>query len=55
MRQILIVLAGLLAVYRYRYKIVNTILSQPVLRRYFIQLSMRMPFLRERFMNRVFH
>ncbi|MBZ5749739.1 MULTISPECIES: hypothetical protein [Metabacillus] len=55
MRRILVLAAGSLALYRYRYKIVNIILGQPALRRYFIQLSMRVPFLKELFINRAFH
>jgi uncharacterized protein YybS (DUF2232 family) len=55
MRRFLVLAAGSLVLYRYRYKFVNIILGQPALRRYFIQLSMKVPFLRERFMNRAFH
>ncbi|MGM0874261.1 MAG: hypothetical protein ACQEWV_05580 [Bacillota bacterium] len=55
MRRLFMLVAGSLALYRYRYRIVNFVLGQPALRRYFIQLSMRVPFLRDRFVNRAFH
>jgi hypothetical protein len=55
MRRLIMLAAGAFALYRYRYRIVNVVLGQPELRRYFIQLSMRVPFLRDRFVNRAFH
>ncbi|WP_168733826.1 hypothetical protein [Metabacillus sediminilitoris] len=55
MRRLIMLAAGIFAIYQYRYRIVNFVLGQPAIRRYFIQLSMRVPFLRERFINRAFH
>ncbi|MCM3412629.1 MULTISPECIES: hypothetical protein [Metabacillus] len=55
MRRLIMLAAGSFAVYRYRYRIVNFVLGQPQLRRYFINLSMRIPFIRDRFVNRAFH
>ncbi|MBO1512319.1 hypothetical protein [Metabacillus bambusae] len=55
MRRLIMLVAGTFALYRYRYRIVNFVLGQPELRRFFIQLSMRVPFLRDRFVNRAFH
>lgn len=55
MRRLLMLAAGSFALYRYRYHIVNFVLGQPQLRRYFINLSMRVPFVRDRFVNRAFH
>lgn len=55
MRRLIVLVAGSLALYRFRYKIVNYLLGQPNLRRYFIRLSMKMPFLRDRFVSRAFH
>ncbi|MFC0269998.1 hypothetical protein ACFFIX_00805 [Metabacillus herbersteinensis] len=54
MNRLLFLIFGTLAIYRFRYKIVNLVLGQPEIRRYFIQLSMRIPFLRDRFVNRAF-
>jgi hypothetical protein len=55
MRRLIMLAAGSFALYRYRYRIVNFVLGQPELRHFFIQLSMRVPFLRDRFVNRAFH
>jgi hypothetical protein len=55
MKRLILLLAGLFALYQYRYRVVNFVLGQPELRRYFIHLSMRVPFLRDRFINRAFH
>lgn len=55
MRRLIMLAAGSFALYRYRYRIVNYVLGQPELRRYFIQLSMRVPFIRDKFVNRAFH
>nr|WP_318183972.1 hypothetical protein [Metabacillus idriensis] len=45
---------GVLAMYQYRYRLMNAVLSQPGIRHFFIQLSMRIPFIREKFMFRAF-
>ncbi|MEC2076565.1 hypothetical protein [Metabacillus fastidiosus] len=42
------------AIYSFRYKIVNLVLGQPEIRRSFIHLSMRIPFIRDRFVHRAF-
>lgn len=55
MRRLIVLIAGSFAIYRYRYRIVNFVLGNPQLRRYFINLSMRIPFIRDRFVNRAFH
>ncbi|MBM7604692.1 hypothetical protein JOC75_002695 [Metabacillus crassostreae] len=55
MRRLIMLAAGSFALYRYRYRIVNYVLGQPELRKYFIQLSMRVPFIRDKFVNRAFH
>ncbi|WP_226667437.1 hypothetical protein [Metabacillus litoralis] len=55
MRRLIMLAAGSFALYRYRYRIVNYVLGHPELRRFFIQLSMRIPFIRDRFVNRAFH
>ncbi|MGM7721126.1 hypothetical protein [uncultured Metabacillus sp.] len=55
MRRLIMLAVGSFAIYRYRYRIVNFVLGQPELRRFFIQLSLRVPFLRDRFVNRAFH
>ncbi|WP_099092741.1 hypothetical protein [Bacillus weihaiensis] len=55
MRRFIVLIASFFALYRYRYRIVNYILGQPAIRRYFIQLSMKVPFIRERFVSRAFH
>jgi hypothetical protein len=44
---------GMLAFYQYRYRLMNVVLGQPNIRHFFIQLSMRIPFIREKFMFRV--
>lgn len=45
---------GSIALYSFRYKIINYVLGKPEIRRSFIHLSMRLPFLRERFIHRAF-
>jgi hypothetical protein len=45
---------GMLAFYQYRYRLMNVVLGQPNIRHFFIQLSMRIPFIREKFMFRAF-
>ncbi|MDQ0231980.1 hypothetical protein [Metabacillus malikii] len=54
MKRVIMLAVGSMALYRYRYKIVNVILGQPNLRRMFVRLSMRIPFLKERFMQKAF-
>ncbi|MDQ0224873.1 hypothetical protein [Metabacillus niabensis] len=55
MKRLIMLIAGSFALYRYRYQIVNAVLGQPQLRRFFIRLSMRIPFIRDRFVQRAFH
>lgn len=54
LRYMLIIIGGLL-VYRFRYRLVNFLLGQRFLRSYFIRLSMKMPFLRDKFLQRAFY
>ncbi|WP_191560818.1 hypothetical protein [Metabacillus idriensis] len=54
LNSILLMVVGVLAMYQYRYRLMNAVLSQPGIRHFFIQLSMRIPFIREKFMFRAF-
>jgi hypothetical protein len=54
LNSILLMMLGMLAFYQYRYRLMNVVLSQPNIRHFFIQLSMRIPFIREKFMFRAF-
>ncbi|WP_235848407.1 hypothetical protein [Litchfieldia alkalitelluris] len=47
-------IAGLYGVYRYRYRILNTVLGNPKARKFFIVLSMNIPFIRDKMMRQAF-
>ncbi|MDX8291152.1 MULTISPECIES: hypothetical protein [Metabacillus] len=51
---VLLTILGALVFYQYRYRLMNAVLSSPAIRHQFIQLSMRIPFIRNKFMFRVF-
>ncbi|WP_170289382.1 hypothetical protein [Metabacillus lacus] len=53
LRLAIMLIAGA-AIYKYRYRIVNYLLGQPEIRRTFISLSMRLPFIRDKFVQRAF-
>ncbi|MGG4490042.1 hypothetical protein [Metabacillus idriensis] len=55
LNSVLLMVLGILAFYQYRYRLMNVVLSRPNIRHFFIQLSMRIPFIREKFMFRAFH
>lgn len=53
--QIMFIILGGLLVYRFRYRLFNLLLGQRFLRSFFIRLSMRMPFFRDKFLQRAFY
>ncbi|WP_449536977.1 hypothetical protein [Ferdinandcohnia sp. Marseille-Q9671] len=49
-----ILVGGIYAVYRYRYRIFNRVFGNPAIRRIFISTSMKIPFIRNKMMNQAF-
>lgn len=52
--RLLLVLFGFFAVYRYRYRIMNSLLGNSWIRKVAISTSMNIPFIRDRFINQAF-
>jgi hypothetical protein len=52
--QVIIIITGLYAVYRYRYKIINVLLGYHLIRNLAVAISMNIPFIRNRFIHQVF-
>ncbi|WP_164462208.1 hypothetical protein [Bacillus sp. FJAT-42376] len=50
----LLALIGGYLLYRSRYRILNLILGNPALRAFFIRLSLRVPFVRDKFLHKAF-
>jgi hypothetical protein len=46
--------AGLYGIYRYRYRIMNSVLGNPNIRKTFIRMSMSIPFVRNKMMSQAF-
>jgi hypothetical protein len=49
-----IIITGLYAVYRYRYKIINVLLGYRLIRNLVVSISMNFPFIRKRFIHQAF-
>jgi len=52
--RLVLLIAGLYAFYRYRFKIMNNVLGNPWIRRVVVSTSMNIPFVRDRMMSQVF-
>ncbi|MFS0822703.1 hypothetical protein [Bacillus sp. 1P02SD] len=52
--RIALLIGGIYAVYRYRYRIFNTVFGSPAVRRVFISSSMKIPFIRNRMIHQAF-
>lgn len=52
--RIALILTGIYAIYRYRYKILNRLFGNPNIRKLFISSTMKIPFIRNRMMSQVF-
>lgn len=52
--RLFVLLGGVYAFYRYRYKIMNGLLGNPSIRKFFVSFAMNIPFLRDRFMRQAF-
>lgn len=51
---LLSLLTGIFFVIRYRYRIINVVLSQQWLRSFVIKLTMQIPFVRKKLLNQMF-
>ncbi|WP_164502874.1 hypothetical protein [Metabacillus mangrovi] len=40
--------------YQFRYRLLNLILGSPAIRSYFIRLSLKVPFIRNKFLHKAF-
>lgn len=49
--RLVLVVAGSMFLYRFRFRVINTVLGQPWIRRIAVSLAMELPFLRQRFMR----
>lgn len=54
MRRILLLVIGVFMVVQFRYKILNLLLGMKFVRQFFISLAVKMPFLKDRFMDNAF-
>jgi hypothetical protein len=52
--RLFVLVGGIYAFYRYRYRIMNGVLGNPTMRRFFVSFAMNIPFLRDRFMKQAF-
>ncbi|MDF0727164.1 hypothetical protein PY093_10605 [Cytobacillus sp. S13-E01] len=52
--RLLVMLGGFYAIYRYRYKIMNGILGNSMMRKTVVSLAMNIPFIRDKFMKQAF-
>lgn len=52
--RIAIVVGGIYAIYRYRYRIFNRVFGNPAVRRFAISSSMKIPYLRSRMIQQAF-
>ena len=52
--RLIVLIAGVYVFYRYRYRIMNSVLGHPQVRRMFVVASMKIPFIRKQMMNQAF-
>ncbi|MFC4320769.1 hypothetical protein [Litchfieldia salsa] len=52
--RLVLFVAGLYGIYRYRYRIMNRVLGNPAVRKTFIRMSMSIPFVRNKMMSQAF-
>ncbi|MBD8069139.1 hypothetical protein [Bacillus sp. PS06] len=52
--RIVLLIAGLYGVYRYRYRIMNSVLGNPDMRKLFIRMTMSIPYVRNKMMSQAF-
>ncbi|MGD6815470.1 hypothetical protein [Metabacillus sp. 84] len=50
----LLAIIGGFLLYQFRYRLLNMILGNPAMRAFFIRLSLRLPFVRDKFIHKAF-